>query len=69
VTPVQVTVNGDDMELDAGATVADVVSSLCASERGVAVAVGREVVPRSQWISTTLADGDRLEIVTAAAGG
>jgi sulfur carrier protein len=49
--------------------VAEVVASVCASDRGVAVAIGREVVPRSMWQSTPLADGDRVEIVTAAAGG
>lgn len=36
---------------------------------GVAVARNSEVVPRSQWAATPLADGDELELVTAVQGG
>jgi sulfur carrier protein len=28
-----------------------------------------QVVPRSQWHSTALADGDEIELVTAVQGG
>lgn len=38
-------------------------------QRGVAVAINGCVVPRSQWFSTALNDGDEVEVVTAAAGG
>lgn len=36
---------------------------------GVAVAVGDRVVRRAEWDDTTVADGDRIEIITAAQGG
>lgn len=36
---------------------------------GVAVARNSEVVPRSRWSATALADGDELELVTAVQGG
>ncbi len=36
---------------------------------GVAVAHNSEVVPRSQWSVTALADGDSVELVTAVQGG
>ena len=36
---------------------------------GVAVARNAEVVPRSQWHATALADGDDVELVTAVQGG
>jgi len=36
---------------------------------GVAVARNSEVVPRSQWHSTALAEGDDIELVTAVQGG
>jgi sulfur carrier protein len=36
---------------------------------GVAVAHNSEVVPRSQWSVTALADGDNVELVTAVQGG
>ncbi len=37
--------------------------------RGVAVAVDGEVVPRAEWESRTLADGARVEVLTAMQGG
>ena len=36
---------------------------------GVAVAHNAQVVPRSQWSVTALADGDDVELVTAVQGG
>lgn len=36
---------------------------------GLAVAVNGEVIPRSLWAGTTLDQGDRVEILTAVAGG
>ncbi len=36
---------------------------------GVAVALNDEVVPRARWSEQLLADGDRLEVITATAGG
>ena len=65
----RVEVNGSSWEGPVGVTVAGLVATLCLSPRGVAVARNGEVVPRSQWDDTRLSDGDRIEIVTAAAGG
>ena len=66
---VDVFVNGDPMRLDGPRTVAEVVAGYCTSPDGIAVARNREVVPRSTWHVTALEAGDRIEIVTAAAGG
>jgi sulfur carrier protein len=62
-------VNGAPRALTAGATVADLVSSWCTGPDGIAVARNREVVPRSEWPTTSLSPHDVVEIVTAAAGG
>ena len=64
-----VTVNGTPYEAPLGSTVADLVSIWCPSPRGVAVAIGSEVVPRSTWAETVIDPGAVVEIVTAAAGG
>jgi sulfur carrier protein len=64
-----VLVNGEQRELQAETTVADVVRSLVDAERGVAVALDGEVVPRSAWTTTRLRDGDRVEVVRAVQGG
>ena len=64
-----VIVNGEPRPLGPGATVADVVAALAGGTRGVAVARNGEVVPRSRWSTTALADNDLVEILTAAQGG
>ena len=71
VTTYALRVNGNLLEVELGASIADVVVQLTGEEdpRGVAVAVDRCVVPRSEW-ATTLARPDSLvEVVGATAGG
>ena len=64
------TVNGNDREAPVGSTVDDVVRQLSpATDRGLAVAVNGEVVPRYLWPVTPLRDGDSIEILTAVQGG
>jgi len=64
-----VTVNGEPRDLGPGVTLADVVSQVTESAKGVAAAVNGEVVPRRAWQQTPLADGAQVEIVTAVQGG
>ena len=66
-----VTVNGEAREVADGATVATIVTLLSgdAAARGVAVAVGGEVVPRGQWPTTSVGDGAQVEVVAAVQGG
>ncbi|MFF3066567.1 sulfur carrier protein ThiS [Oerskovia sp. NPDC057915] len=69
-------VNGEPYPLAAPTTVAALVAALLPGlaadtgvPRGVAVAIDDAVLPRSTWASTTLRDGDRVEVVTAVQGG
>jgi sulfur carrier protein len=66
-----VQLNGAAHELPADATVASALAELELSpdERGVAVAVQGEVVPRGQWARRPLCAGDRVEVVRAVQGG
>jgi sulfur carrier protein len=66
-----VTVNGARRELPDGATVAKLVETMPGAPegRGVAVAVGGEVVPRTRWPSTELHEGASIEVVVAVQGG
>ena len=62
-------VNGAPWEGPSGTTVADLVSRWCPSPKGIAVARNGDVIPKSAWDRVTIVPGDRIEIVTAAAGG
>ncbi len=66
-----IVLNGARRELSAGQTVADLLVSLglTVDARGVAVAVDGEVVPRAHWEAVALADGARVEVLTAMQGG
>jgi sulfur carrier protein len=71
MTGLALRLNGEPMEVRPGATIADLVEALTAQDdpRGVAVAVDRCVIPRSEWATTPARAGSLVEIVTAAAGG
>jgi sulfur carrier protein len=64
-----IVVNGSPWDSPDQATIADLVDQWCPSPRGIAVARNGDVVPKSTWAQTRLSPGDRIEIVTAAAGG
>lgn len=61
--------NGDDREIALVSSVADLVAVLGLDPRKVAVERNLEIVPRSTYADTALADGDRIEIVTFIGGG
>jgi sulfur carrier protein len=67
--PIGVRVNGEEREVRAGATVAELLGELGLAGRRVAVAVNRSVVPRAALASRTIAPGDRIEILEAVGGG
>jgi sulfur carrier protein len=71
VTALALTVNGEPLEVAAGSTIADLVVRLTADEdpKGVAVAVDRCVIPRSEWDRTPARAGSLVEVVSASAGG
>jgi thiazole synthase len=68
---VRIELNGEPHELGPRATLADAVRASGAGEgaRGVAVALDGEVVPRTDWESTTLAEGSSVEVLAAIQGG
>jgi len=66
---IELQVNGERRRFDAVADVARLVETLGLAGKRVAVEVNGEIVPRSRYGATALADGDRLEIVVAVGGG
>ncbi len=65
----KVLANGDPVEMAEGASVEDLLGVLGLGGRWVLVERNGEPVPRSALAATLLADGDRLELVRAVAGG
>jgi sulfur carrier protein len=65
----QLTVNGQDRELEEGTTIAQLLEQLELDPRMLAVERNLNLVPRSQHASTPLAAGDRIEVVTLVGGG
>ncbi|MEW9870208.1 sulfur carrier protein ThiS [Arthrobacter sp. HS15c] len=76
-----ITLNGTQHAVSDGTSITTLVSQITGrplaangqatdgQKLGVAVAHNSEVVPRSQWYVTALADGDDVELVTAVQGG
>lgn len=62
-------VNGDDVDVDEGATVLDLLEQLGLGPKWVVVERNREPVERRDVSTTELAEGDRIELVRAVAGG
>ena len=67
----RVILNGVDKDVPPKSTVADAVALAGApeSERGVAVAVAGEVVPRGEWERRILSEDEAIEVVHAVQGG
>ena len=63
------TINGEARSFAGLADVAGLVTALGLDARKVAVERNLEIVPRSAYGRTPLADGDRIEIVHFIGGG
>jgi thiamine biosynthesis protein ThiS len=65
----RVYVNGETRELSDTLSLEQLVSQLDLPIMRVAVEVNRHVVRRTDWASTRLHDGDRIEIIHFVGGG
>ena len=65
----EVTANGKLVELRDGATMGDLLEVLGLRSRWVVAERNGEALPRPEMDGTALADGDRIELVRAVAGG
>ncbi len=66
-----IVLNGEPREAPTGTTLAELiaVAGVEPDRSGIAVAVNGEVVPRSAWAATSVAEGSRVEVLQAVAGG
>ena len=65
----RVTANGDPVDVVEGASVSDLLGHLGLGGKWVLVERNGEPVRRADLDTTRLAEGDRLELVRAVAGG
>ena len=63
------TVNGRPEPLPSPATLDGLIDALQLSGQRLAIERNGEIVPRSRWSETVLAEADRIEIVRAIGGG
>ena len=61
--------NGESTTVPEACTVAGLLEFLELGGRRVAVALNRDVVPRSAFARTQIASGDQIEILEAVGGG
>ena len=61
--------NGEARNVPEGCTIAALLELLEVRMKGVAVERNQEVIPRAEHDSTTLSEGDRVEVVTLVGGG
>lgn len=66
---IKITVNGEQLEIDEGASVLGLLEHLDIAEKKVAVERNLEIVPRSQYASVELKENDSLEVVHFIGGG
>jgi sulfur carrier protein len=66
---VKVIANGTPTELPDGSTLTDLLQAVGLAARWVVAERNGEAVPRWEMAAIVLADGDRIELVRAVAGG
>ncbi len=62
-------INGEQHDFSDRLTIAALVAQLGMKPDRVAVELNLEIVPRAGWETTTLKDGDKLEVVHFVGGG
>jgi len=65
----KVFVNGEEKDLSDATSLSELITALDLPVARIAIELNREVVRRSDWGSTMLNDGDRIEIVHFVGGG
>lgn len=63
------TINGENRDFGAIATLSDLVAELGMKPDRVAIELNREVISRDRWPATKLSNDDKLEIVHFVGGG
>ncbi len=66
---ISIELNGEARTIADSDSVQDLIDALSLTNQALAIAINREVVPRSTWREHRFAVGDRVDIVRAIGGG
>lgn len=66
---IQIELNGAAYEIEPNQNVDALIEKLSLSGKAVAVAINRQIVPRSQWQQKQLQAADQVDVVRAIGGG
>jgi thiamine biosynthesis protein ThiS len=62
-------VNGEKTDIAEGSAISDLVETLGLTPNRLAVELNRRIIRRADWGSTTISEGDKVEIVHFVGGG
>lgn len=65
---VEIQLNGEKRQLTS-AVLADLIAGLNLSQQAIAVAVNRQIIPKSRWAEHQLQVDDKVDVVRAIGGG
>ena len=64
-----IVVNGNNTDIDDGCVISDLIKVIRLNSERIAVELNKKIVRRADWGSTTLSEGDKVEIVHFVGGG
>lgn len=64
-----IVVNGNQTDIAEGSGISHLIESLGLNAKRVAVELNKRIVRRADWGSTTISEGDKVEIVHFVGGG
>lgn len=62
-------VNSKETDLPENSSIRELADRLRLPEKGVAVAVNNQMIPRNEWENHMLQENDRITVIKAACGG
>jgi sulfur carrier protein len=65
----QIFVNDQSLTVESSLTLQQLLEQIHQAEKGIALAINRHIVSRSQWPEKKVEEGDRITLIKATAGG
>lgn len=65
----KIIINGQPKEVDKNMGMSELLQHLDIGTKGVAVAINDRIIPRTQWDSFIVEDGNDITIIRATCGG